>query len=443
MKKNTPNKVDCLLVEEVVSAVKKAESKDDALQKCIDEVCTRLKWPIGHAYFPARDNPTRLEHSNIWLCDNPDRYKDFREITETSSFDIGVVRGRVLTTKKPAWIPDVTKDTNFPRAKGAQDIGVKAAFAFPVIADSEVIAVLEFFHPLAIERDEQILESVENIGKQVGKVMEVKKQKFDADVRKLVQVREVALSREIKPKINSEFHDSYTENMELIWHQVNKLNSNVYYLKRIQEFPFDLFELIIIRPFWTRVVDSMFESSIMIINKILIDNDGKGGKALTLKKLKNKIRCHFRNEEDKKQFEKDLKDYQFGKIDKELKKKVKTLRDKYYAHFDRDYNINVSNKNIKERTVFLPEIDELAETITSSFELLHFSRDTYPTRPFYFGNDSRSDIQTLLNTIAEKSEVMHMPEKNPELWRRHRKKFNDHEIETFNQYRTKSKLPQA
>ena len=293
---------------------------------------------------------------------------------------------------------------------------------------------------MAIERDEQILESVENIGKQVGKVMEVKKQKFDADVRKLVQVREVALSREIKPKINSEFHDSYTENMELIWHQVNKLNSNVYYLKRIEEFPFDLFELIIIRPFWTRVVDSMFESSIMIINKILIDNDGK---ALTLKKLKNKIRCHFRNEEDKKQFEKDLKDYQFGKIDKELKKKVKTLRDKYYAHFDKDYNINVSNKNIKERTVFLPEIDELAETITSSFELLHFSRDTYLTRPFYFGNDSRSDIQTLLNTIAEKSEVTHMPEKDPEKWLQYRKKLDDSRIETFNKYRKKFQLPPA
>ena len=208
----------------------------------------------------------------------------------------------------------------FPRANRAQDIGVKAAFAFPVIADSEVIAVLEFFSPMAIERDEQILESVKNIGKQVGRVMEVKKQKFEAEFRELEQAQEVAFSREIKPKINSEFHDSYTEDIEFLWHQVYNLNSNVYYLKRIEEFPFDLFELIIIRPFWTRVVDSMFESSIMIINKILIDNDGKGGKKLTLKKLKNKIRCHFRNEEDKKQFEKDLKDYQFGKIDKELKK---------------------------------------------------------------------------------------------------------------------------
>ena len=67
MKKNTPNKVDHLLVEKVVAAVKKAESKEDALQKCIDEVCTRLEWPVGHVYSPAEDNPTRLEPSKLWF----------------------------------------------------------------------------------------------------------------------------------------------------------------------------------------------------------------------------------------------------------------------------------------------------------------------------------------------------------------------------------------
>ena len=168
MQKNTPNKVDHLLVEHVIAAVNEAKSMEDALQKCINEVCTRLEWPVGHVYFPAEDNPMRLEPSKLWFLDNPDRYKDFRDITETTSCDIGAgLPGRVLKTKKPAWIPEVTKDTNFPRANRAENIGVKAAFAFPVILHSEVIAVLEFFSPLAIEPDEQILESVENIGKQV------------------------------------------------------------------------------------------------------------------------------------------------------------------------------------------------------------------------------------------------------------------------------------
>ncbi len=446
MKKNTPSKVVHLL-KRVTATVKKVKSPDRAqvLQKCINEVCTRLEWPIGHAYFPAEDNPTRLDSSKLWFFDKPDQYKDFRDITETTAFDIGAgLPGRVLTTKKPAWIPDVTKDTNFPRANRAENIGVKAAFAFPVILHSEVVAVLEFFSPLAIEPDEQILEDMENIGKQIGRVVKVKEQRFKADFRKLEQIQKEVDLRKIKPKINSEFLESYTEDIEFLWHKVCQLNSNVYYLKRIEEFPFDLFELIIIRPFWTRVVDSMFESSIMIINKILIDT---GRKTRTLKKLKNEIVNCFIKEEYKEQFLKDLKDYQLGKIGKDLETvtdKFKDLRDKNYAHFDRDFNLNVSNKNSKERTVSLPEIDELTEYINFFFELLHFSRDTYPTYPFYFGNDSRSDIEILLDTIAEKSDVMHMPEEDPKFWEAYRREIvNDSKIEIFNKYREKFNLPPA
>ena len=36
--------------------------------------------------------------------------------------------GRVLASKEPHWIMDVTQDANFPRAKAAVNIGVKGAF---------------------------------------------------------------------------------------------------------------------------------------------------------------------------------------------------------------------------------------------------------------------------------------------------------------------------
>ena len=102
MQKNTPNKVDHLLVEHVIAAVKKAESKEDALQKCINEVCTRLEWPIGHAYFPA-SLWHGLDPSKVRFCAKPDQYNVFRDITETTPCDIDAdLPGRVLKTKKPA-----------------------------------------------------------------------------------------------------------------------------------------------------------------------------------------------------------------------------------------------------------------------------------------------------------------------------------------------------
>ena len=427
MQKNTSNKVDHLLVEHVVAAVNEVKGPDraSALYKCINEVCTQLEWPIGHVYFPAEDNPTRLEPSTLWFCDNPDQYKVFRDITKTTPFEIGAgLPGRVLKTKKPAWIADVTKDTNFPRANRAQDIGVKAAFAFPVILHSEVIAVLEFFHPLAIEPDEQILAVMEDIGK---------------------QVREVILRNSIRP----EKLDAYKKDIEVISQQVVRLNSHFYCIKRIHEFPFGLFKHENM-PFWILVVDSMFESLVMIIYKILIDNDGKGGKTLTLKKLKNKIVNCFIKEEYKEQFNKTWNDL-LGKNNEDLKDvtdKLKTLRHKHFAHFDIKFNTDISDKSIEKQTFSLPEIDKLIKYINSLFQMLSLGRDFLKTA-LYYPPDAKnpSDIEILLDTIAKESDVMHMPEKDkkdPDSWKAYRREIvNDHQIEIFNKYRKKLKLPPA
>ena len=67
MQKNTPNKVDHLLVEHVIAAVNEAKSIEDALQKCINEVCTRLEWPVGHVYFPAEGNPDEIRAFEIMV----------------------------------------------------------------------------------------------------------------------------------------------------------------------------------------------------------------------------------------------------------------------------------------------------------------------------------------------------------------------------------------
>ncbi|MEE9159615.1 MAG: patatin-like phospholipase family protein, partial [Gammaproteobacteria bacterium] len=69
---------------------------------------------------------------------------------------------------------DVTKDPNYPRAKLAEDIGVKAAFCFPVLVGSKVAAVLEFYTPEAVEPNDQLLEVMAQVGTQLGRVIERK-----------------------------------------------------------------------------------------------------------------------------------------------------------------------------------------------------------------------------------------------------------------------------
>jgi PAS domain-containing protein len=105
--------------------------------------------------------------------EEPQRFETFRSVTEAMPLGHGKgLPGRVLESGKPAWITDVTKDTNFPRNRVATDIGVKAGFGFPMLVGREVVAVLEFFSPEAMEPDESLLEVMAQIGTQLGRVVE-------------------------------------------------------------------------------------------------------------------------------------------------------------------------------------------------------------------------------------------------------------------------------
>jgi len=163
------------LLQMVAVAANEATDVQTALKSVLKQVCAYAGWPIGHVYLPANDSSGQLRPTTIWELQEPERFESFKRVTEKTSFDPGVgLPGRVFSTGKPAWIFDVTKDTNFPRAKLATDIGVKAGFGFPVLVGTEVVAVLEFFSSQAVEPDEALLEIMANVGTQLGRVFERK-----------------------------------------------------------------------------------------------------------------------------------------------------------------------------------------------------------------------------------------------------------------------------
>jgi len=149
---------------------------EKALHRGLKRICEETGWPVGHIYFTAEDAREGMVPSVIWYLENPGRFDTFRTITENTPLAPGVgLPGRVMASKKPAWIQDVTKDENFPRANLAEDIGVLSGFAFPIFIGQEVVGVMEFFSSKALEPDEEILESMENIGTQIGRVLERKR----------------------------------------------------------------------------------------------------------------------------------------------------------------------------------------------------------------------------------------------------------------------------
>ena len=175
------------LLQVVAVTANEASTVEDALQCCLDQVCGQTGWPVGHAYLLADDGTGALVPTALWHFDTPERFATFRQVTEALRLPPGMgLPGRVLASGKPAWIIDISQEPQTPRARHAQDSGLKAAFAFPVLVGRDVAAVLEFFAAEARPPDAPLLDVMAHIGTQLGRVIE--RARAEAALRQQTQV---------------------------------------------------------------------------------------------------------------------------------------------------------------------------------------------------------------------------------------------------------------
>jgi len=168
---------ELLLLEAIAGAANRISSADEALQFAITQVCDFTGWPLGQAYLADGDGDSRrLLPVAAKPGTLPSPLDAFRLATGQMTFRPGIgLPGRVLASGAPVWINDVTEDANFPRAALACEAGLRGAFAFPVVAGSEVLAVLEFFAERTAKLDESLQRVMAQVGTQLGRVIERKR----------------------------------------------------------------------------------------------------------------------------------------------------------------------------------------------------------------------------------------------------------------------------
>ena len=161
------------LIRRVAVAINDAGSMDEGFQASLDEICVHTGWPIGHAQISADDGTGELVSSRIWHLDDPLRHGLFRQVTEETRFaPDGGTLGGVQSDLGEAFKFDVEGDSRFLRNEVANDIGVKAAFTFPIVAGKTVGAVLEFFSEIRVETDPHTVEAIVQVSALLGRAIE-------------------------------------------------------------------------------------------------------------------------------------------------------------------------------------------------------------------------------------------------------------------------------
>jgi diguanylate cyclase (GGDEF)-like protein/PAS domain S-box-containing protein len=158
------------MLQAVAVAANESPSLDDALQAVVDQLCTHLGWPVGHAYL-AIGTTSVLTLSDIWFIGDMQRYEHFRRAIETTLVaPAGGISGSSLTSRAPIVTTELEGVLPLPLATAAREAGLQSALAFPVIGVDGPLAVLEFFSTEPITGDPDLIDVINRIGELLGKV---------------------------------------------------------------------------------------------------------------------------------------------------------------------------------------------------------------------------------------------------------------------------------
>ena len=155
------------IVHEIARALAESATLAEAAPRMLAAVCADLGWEYGGLWEVNRAG-RRLRCIGTWHEPSL-RFEPFAEISRGTTFERGLgLPGRVWASGQPVWIPDVTLDANFPRARSADAVGLHGAFALPILRDTQVLGVMEFFSRDIRQPDDELLATMATVGRQIG-----------------------------------------------------------------------------------------------------------------------------------------------------------------------------------------------------------------------------------------------------------------------------------
>lgn len=158
------------LVQNVIYSISRivaSEQEDRAIGLILETMCHELNFKTS-AFWLVDENSQKLYCQEFY---SSQCRPDFQKYTKQLRLSRGEgLPGRVWESNEATWIPDVVKDSNFPRAYEAGKDGLHSALAFPVSVGGEFLGVFEFFSTVIAAPDKDLLAALNVAGAELGQL---------------------------------------------------------------------------------------------------------------------------------------------------------------------------------------------------------------------------------------------------------------------------------
>ncbi|MEH2255154.1 GAF domain-containing protein [Nostoc sp.] len=144
-----------------------------ATRQILQGICESLRWDLGEIWM-VDEQANVLHFLDIWHKASLEM-QEFETLKRQTTFTRGIgLPGRVWASSEPVWIADIAKDINFPNFKIAAQVGLHAAFGFPIRSGNKILGVITCFNREIQPLDEDLVKAMNSIGEQVGQFIQRK-----------------------------------------------------------------------------------------------------------------------------------------------------------------------------------------------------------------------------------------------------------------------------
>lgn len=152
-------------------ALRHSEDLTSAAPIIVQAICELTEWKVAALWgLDRKTGELRLiEVRHVQASNVPEFVAATRQLRLARG--VGLV-GRVWASGEPVWIPDVTQDRNFLRIPQATKEGLHTGVCVPVTIGTEVLGVIECFSHETRQSDQETLQTLANIGTQLGQFIE-------------------------------------------------------------------------------------------------------------------------------------------------------------------------------------------------------------------------------------------------------------------------------